>query len=67
MAYTCTKFNNRENPNLAQFVADSVDDLRNLPTATQATATMTTVCMGSTCILSDGTTYMLFSDGWKPI
>ena len=79
MAGVLLRYANSANPNLCEFAVDTMDDLNNLPTTTQAGTGIFendpsfdhTVPIGSTCVVGNEggalRTFMLFSFGWKEL
>jgi hypothetical protein len=75
MAGRCIRRLDKANTSIKEFVCDSEEDIKNLPTMTTAGKEdfygYERAPMGSTCIVGneggDVLIYMLFSFGWKQI
>lgn len=75
MAGICTRYNDKPNTELREFICDTVDEVNDLPTTTEVGKGVFKDCnykapMGSTCIVgNNGTmkTYLLFSSGWQEV
>lgn len=74
MSAICTHYADKPVIGLLQFVCDTVDEVKDLPTTTTPgngeLSTYKSAPMGSTCTVGNGgatKVYMLFTDGWQEI